>query len=183
MFQRPERTLPDFSNRPYTEFFPPELRKTLEGEDYPAGDPAFKRRRTEGDKKLVLTNVTNLKTAEDLFQNDEEQQDGYEEEDEDVEDGADGEKGHDYGKAMELLNNLHKRMEEGDENVGLLPGEDEDDDWIREAQEDDEGNVIQDDPDEYDDESGDDYNAEQYFDDGDADDFGDDGDAGGAVFD
>lgn len=58
-FRARERTLPDLSTRPYVKrLFPPELHATLEG--------AESKKKT-GDKRLKLSSLTALPTAEDVF--------------------------------------------------------------------------------------------------------------------
>lgn len=162
-FKKVPRTLPDLGSRPFAkEFFPPELHATLEGDDEPSG-PAAKRRRV-GPKTLGLSNITSYKTAAELFLPDAAQQDG----------------GANLDKALQLLNTMEKRNEDGDEE-GFLSGED-DDDWVKGNGEDDEdGNADEDDL--YEDESGDDYNAEAYFDGNqDDEDYDEGGDEGGDFF-
>ncbi|KAK3900996.1 DNA-directed RNA polymerase III subunit Rpc31-domain-containing protein [Staphylotrichum tortipilum] len=167
-FKKIPRTLPDHASRPFAkEFFPPELHATLDGEDEGAtttNGPAAKRRRV-GPKTLGLSNITSYKTAEELFL-----PDGATPTTGGLDDGAN------LGKALQLFNSVEKRNEDGDEE-GFLSGED-DDDWVKGNGEDgDDGNVEEDD--QYEDESGDDYNAEAYFDgnqdDEDYDEGGDDG--------
>ncbi|KAF6791049.1 DNA-directed RNA polymerase III subunit [Colletotrichum sojae] len=70
-FVRPERALPDFGSRPFCkEFFPKELHATLDGDDVAPGE----RRRGGEAKKLTLSKITVLPTAEDVFNlNDEEE--------------------------------------------------------------------------------------------------------------
>ncbi|KAL2018170.1 hypothetical protein VTK56DRAFT_1195 [Thermocarpiscus australiensis] len=166
-FQKVPRTLPDLGSRPFAkEFFPPELHAALDGEDEPSG-PASKRRKT-GPKSLGLSTITSYKTAEELFLP-EAQPDGL------TTTGTAS-----LDKALQLINSVEKRNEEGDEEA-FLSGED-DDDWVKNNEDDEEGNA--EDEDQYEDESGDDYNAEAYFeanqDDDDYDDVGDDG--GGDYF-
>ncbi|KAL2173733.1 DNA-directed RNA polymerase III, subunit Rpc31 [Thermothelomyces heterothallicus CBS 202.75] len=156
-FQKLPRTLPDLGSRPFAkEFFPPELHSTLDGDD----EPGTKRRRV-GPKTLGLSSITSYKTAEELFLTDMPQ----------VGSGANA----NLDKALELLNTVEKQNEDGKE--AYLSGED-DDDWVKGNGEDDEDGVAEED-DIYEDESGDDYNAEQYFDgnqdDEDYDEGGDDG--------
>lgn len=167
-FIQPERTLPDLGSRPFAkEFFPPELHTTLDGDD----GPATKKRKT-GPKTLALSNITSLKTAEDFFHHDEDEDDG--------EQGEFGQKKKNddpasYNKALRLFKQLEKRAEDGDDQ-GMLSGED-DDDWVKNPDDEDGEGVVEEDDayeDEY--ESGDDYNAEAYFD-GNQDD--DDGNEGG----
>ncbi|KAK3361223.1 DNA-directed RNA polymerase III, subunit Rpc31 [Lasiosphaeria ovina] len=165
-FKQVERTLPDLDTRPFAkEFFPSELHATLDGDDSPTSGPANKRRKT-GPKVLALSNITSLKTAEELFLPESQQS------------GLDATVS--YDKALQVLNALEKRNEDGDDE-GFLSGED-DDDWVKAANEDDEAEANVEDEDQYDDESGDDYNAEAYFegnqDDEDYDEGGDDGGGG-----
>ncbi|SPO01482.1 uncharacterized protein DNG_04155 [Cephalotrichum gorgonifer] len=61
-FKASHRTLPDFSTRPYVKrLFPPELHDTLEGA------AEGKKRKGGGEKKLKLSSVTALRTAEEVF--------------------------------------------------------------------------------------------------------------------
>ncbi|WYZ44902.1 hypothetical protein EsH8_VIII_000218 [Colletotrichum jinshuiense] len=63
-FSRAERALPDFGGRPFCkEFFPQELHETLDGDDVAPGE---KRRGGEA-KRLRLSKITALPTAEDVF--------------------------------------------------------------------------------------------------------------------
>jgi DNA-directed RNA polymerase III subunit RPC7 len=162
-FKKVPRTLPDLGARPFAkEFFPPELHATLDGDDEPGagGGPAAKRRRV-GPKTLGLSNITSYKTAEELFR-------------------PEGGAGPDMDKALQLLNNMEKQGENGDEGA-FLSGEDEDD-WVKGNGEDDEDGVADED-DVYEDESGDDYNAEAYFDGNqDDEDYDEGGDEGGDFF-
>lgn len=58
-FRARERTLPDLSTRPYVKrLFPPELHATLEGAEG---------KKKAGDKRLKLSSLTALPTAEDVF--------------------------------------------------------------------------------------------------------------------
>lgn len=174
-FQKIPRTLPDVGSRPFAkEFFPPELHATLDGEDEPTG-PAAKRRRT-GPKTLGLSSITSYKTAEELFLQDtqaKQQQQG------EAGAGAGSGGAADLDKALELLNTMEKRNEAGDEE-GFLSGED-DDDWVKNNGDDEDGNAEEED--QYEDESGDDYNAEAYFDGNqDDEDYDEGGDDGGDYF-
>ncbi|KAL2255208.1 hypothetical protein VTK26DRAFT_3865 [Humicola hyalothermophila] len=172
-FQKVPRTLPDLGSRPFAkEFFPPELHATLDGEDDP-GAPASKRRRT-GPKTLGLSTITSYKTAEELFLQQQDQQRPA---------GQATDRGPaDLGKALELLNNLEKRNEAGDEDA-FLSGEDDDDDWVKTAGDDEDAAAAAEEEDQYEDESGDDYNAEAYFDGNqDDDDYDEGGDDGGDYF-
>lgn len=64
-FKPHERTLPDFSTRPYVKrIFPAELHTTLDGTDGPARS---KKRQQQQDKKLKLSSVTSLRTAEEVY--------------------------------------------------------------------------------------------------------------------
>jgi DNA-directed RNA polymerase III subunit RPC7 len=148
-FVQAERTLPDLGSRPFAkEFFPAELHATLDGGE----GPTTKRRKT-GPKTLGLSNITSLRTAEELFLADGEQQHNQHQ--------ANGEVA-DLSKAMQVISTIEKRTEEGEDD-GFLSGDE--DDWVRGEGEEDGENL--DDPDQYDDEaSDDDYNAEQYFEDG-----------------
>ena len=164
-FNQVERSLPDLESRPFAkEFFPPELHATLDGDDLPTTGPAHKKRRT-GPKTIALSNITSLKTAEELFLPGEEQTTGQK-------NGTAS-----YDKALQALNTVEKRNEDGDDQ-GILSGED-DDDWVKNPDDEDgEGHVEEDDA--YEDESGDDYNAEAYFDGNqDDDDYDEGGDEGG----
>ncbi|KAK5652898.1 hypothetical protein OQA88_9564 [Cercophora sp. LCS_1] len=164
-FTRSERLLPSFESLPFNkQFFPPELHATLDGDDVPSG-PAAKKRRTTGPKTLGLSNITSLKTAEELFH-----MDGHEA-------GVNGTG--DINNAIRVIDTLEKRAENGEDD-GFLSDED---DWTRhQGDEDGEGNFEEED--QYDDESGDDYDAEQYFDDGDNEDYDEGGgdDGGAEVF-
>lgn len=158
-FQRIPRALPDLGSRPFAkEFFPPELHATLDGEDEPSG--AANKRRRVGPKTLGLSSITSYKTAEELFLPETQPA------------GADGDANLD--KALQLLNTLEKRNEDGDEEA-FLSGED-DDDWVKNNGEDDEDNNAEEE-DQYEDDDDDDYNAEAYFD-GNNDDDDDDGGGG-----
>ncbi|KAK4209985.1 DNA-directed RNA polymerase III, subunit Rpc31 [Rhypophila decipiens] len=153
-FRKAERTLPDLGSRPFAEeFFPQELHATLNG-DY--GNPN-KRRKTGVVKRLGLSNITSIKTAEELFLTEEEQT------------LQNKEGGLGFDKALQLIASAEN------EDGGMKDGDD-DDDYIRDGE--DEGQE-EDDAYEEDYESGDDYNAEAYFgenqDDEDYDDGGDDG--------
>lgn len=149
-FTRQERALPDLASRPFAkEYFPAELHATLEGED----TPGTGKKRKGGKKTLALSNITELRTAEDIFMGG----------------TADGD-ADSHSKALALLEKLGEGEEGGVED--LLA---EDDDWVV-NNEDGEGEAEE----EYDDESdNDDYNAEQYFDDGEGDDDMDEGGGGG----
>lgn len=151
-FTKQERALPDLASRPFAkEFFPVELHPTLDGDD---GPMAGKKRRLNGKKTLALSNITELRTAEDIFM------------------GGAGTEG-DADSATRAQALLDKLAEGEDGGVEDLLAEDED--WVQ-NNEDGEGEQ----EDEYDDESdNDDYNAEQYFDDGEGDDDYDEGGGGG----
>lgn len=133
-FEKVERALPDLGSRPFAkEFFPKELHATLDGEDG-SGPPAKRRKTGPAPKKtLALSNVTSLRTAEDVFMD----QDGIK-------------------KVLQSVG------DEGED--GLLSGDDDDDDWIKNPEGED--GVDGEDEDQYQDASDDDYNAEQYFEDG-----------------
>jgi DNA-directed RNA polymerase III subunit RPC7 len=159
-FQKAPRTLPNLGSRPFAkEFFPPELHATLDGDD----EPSAKRRRVAGPKTLGLSNITSYKTAEEVFLPEGGQQ-------------QDGGGNANLDKALQLLNTMEKRNEDGDEEA-FLSGED-DDDWVKNNGEDDEDAEAEED-DQYEDDEDDDYNAEAYFDgkedDEDYDEGGDDG--------
>ncbi|EAQ88510.1 hypothetical protein CHGG_05129 [Chaetomium globosum CBS 148.51] len=159
-FKKVPRTLPDLASRPFAlEFFPAELHPTLEGDDEPS---AAKRRRV-GPKTLGLSNITSYKTAEEMFRPDAPLLNG---------DGN-------LNKALELLSAVEKRNEDGEE--AFLSGED-DDDWVKGNGEDGE-DAVADEDDVYEDESGDDYNAEAYFDGNqDDEDYDEGGDEGGDFY-
>ena len=165
-FKKVPRTLPDLGSRPFAlEFFPAELHPTLEGDDEPGaggGGAAAKRRRV-GPKTLGLSSITSYKTAEELFRPDAPLSNG----------------GGNLNKALELLSAVEKRNEDGEE--AFLSGED-DDDWVKTNGEDGE-DAVADEDDVYEDESGDDYNAEAYFDGNqDDEDYDEGGDEGGDFF-
>ncbi|KAL1897805.1 DNA-directed RNA polymerase III subunit C31 [Ceratocystis pirilliformis] len=62
-FVEEERTLPDFSTQPFCkDLFPPELHSTLDGNDC-----APSRRRKRREKRLELSNVTSLHSADELY--------------------------------------------------------------------------------------------------------------------
>ncbi|KAF9880127.1 hypothetical protein CkaCkLH20_02081 [Colletotrichum karsti] len=69
-FTRPERALPDFSSRPFCkEFFPQELHATLDGDDVAPGERKRGGAGAGGEaKRLRLSRITALPTAEDVFQ-------------------------------------------------------------------------------------------------------------------
>ena len=122
----------------------------------PSGAP-HKRRKT-GPKTLGLSHITSLKTAEELFLPDSEEQPN----------GA-----ADLSKAMQAIKTMEKRAGEGEEE-GFLSGDD--DEWTKDNEDEDEDNV--DDPDQFESDDDDDYNAEQYFDGNQDDDDYDDGGGG-----
>lgn len=170
-FVRPERTLPDFSSRPFCpEFVPQELHATLEGRDSERGvisAASFKGRKT---KRLHLSRITALPTAEDVFG---------------VNGGAagvDGEWGDDDGDAAAGVVDPTARTKMTLEALQRLEDEpaagegDEVDDEDENAAEEEEQDL------EYDDEDAGDYDAENYFDGGDEydDDMGGDDDPGDA---
>ncbi|KAH6683617.1 DNA-directed RNA polymerase III, subunit Rpc31 [Plectosphaerella plurivora] len=157
-FTRQERTLPDFSSRPYCpEFIPKELHDTFEGIEGERGVAKGKR------KRITLSRVTALPTAEDVFgitlngDYDEEWAEGEEDEEFD---------GHNNKKrTMEALARIGMEDETAEGGV--------DDEELDEGQEEEQDE-------EYDDEDAGDYNAEEYFDNGDEgdDDMGGDDDGG-----
>ncbi|KAK2042483.1 hypothetical protein LZ31DRAFT_556084 [Colletotrichum somersetense] len=146
-FSRPERALPDLAARPFCkEFFPQELHEALDGDDVGPGE----RRRGGDAKRLRLSRITALPTAEDVFH----LNDAFDADDVAGPEGA--------RKKLEAL----ERMGDGVEGAA---GEDE---W--EGGDEEEQDV------EYDDSDAGDYDAENYFDDGEfGDDDGGDDDHGG----
>ena len=161
-FNKQERTLPDLGSRPFAkEFFPPELHPTLEGAD--TGPSGAKRRKTNK-KALLLSNITSLRTAEDIFMPEAGQHDP---------DGVNGDGGN---KALQVLDKIDN--EEGGDDLYL----DDDDDWIRPSHVNVDGEEEIEEEDQYEDESGDDYNAEQYFEENQPDDDYDEGGDGGDDF-
>ncbi|TKW59157.1 hypothetical protein CTA1_936 [Colletotrichum tanaceti] len=133
-FARPERALPEFGGRPFCkEFFPQELHETLDGDDVAPGE----RRRGGEAKKLKLSRITALPTAEDVFH-----VGGP---------GEDGEGGGGPGDDKKKLEAL-ERMGEGEGEGGA------EDEW--EGGEEEMQDI------EYDDSDAGDYDAENYFDDG-----------------
>ncbi len=168
-FKTVPRTLPDLGARPFAkEFFPPELHAALDGEDEPTtggggAGHAAKRRRV-GPKTLGLSTITSYKTAEELFRP-----------------GAGGQPDGELGKALQLISSVEKGNEDG-EAEGFLSGEDEDD-WVKGGGEEDEEGGGGEEDDVYEDESGDDYNAEAYFDGNqDDEDYDEGGDEGGGDY-
>ena len=69
-FQTVERALPDLAARPFSrELFPPELWPTIEGQDGRALGAGGRAGGAMGSKKvLALSDVTSLRTAEEIFQ-------------------------------------------------------------------------------------------------------------------
>ncbi|EXF83924.1 hypothetical protein CFIO01_03947 [Colletotrichum fioriniae PJ7] len=111
-FTRPERALPDFGGRPFCkEFFPLELHETLDGDDVAPGE---KRRGGEA-KRLKLSRITALPTAEEMFHVNAEG-------DEDGEVGPDGAK-----KKLEALERMGEAEGEGGEEEWEEGGEEEQD--------------------------------------------------------
>lgn len=109
-----------------------------------------------------MSNITSLKTAEELFQVNET-----------------GTGTGDINNAIRTIDNLEKRAENGEDD-GFLS---DDDDWNRFNGDDDDEQANFEEQDQFDDESGDDYDAEQYFDDGDkGDDYDEGGDDGGGDY-
>ncbi|KAL1836135.1 hypothetical protein VTJ49DRAFT_5546 [Mycothermus thermophilus] len=182
-FTRAPRALPDLASRPFAkEFFPPELHATLDGEDEVAASRPGKRRRLAGGgKTLGLSNITSYKTAEELFLYDGLLPDQQQQQQQQIGQPNGRKQEGELDKALQLMSTLEKRGE-GEDDAGFLSGED-DEDWVRGGNgEDDEDGVAEED-DQYEDESGDDYNAEAYFDGNqDDDDFDDGGDDGGDYF-
>lgn len=160
-FTKQERSLPDLASRPFAkEFFPRELHETLEGTDGPGG--AKRRRMTK--KTLALSNITSLRTAEEIFLPEAAQQELAD---------AEGQ-----NKALQLLDKINDG-EGGVDNIDL----EDDDDWVQSTNVGDgDDDDAAEDSDQYDDESGDDYNAEQYFEENQPDDDYGDGDGGGEDF-
>ena len=153
-FHAEERTLPDFTSRPFCdEFFPQELRPTIEGNDLPSGA----RPRPRGGKKagLRLSTVTSLRSAEEAFGIN-----GAMDIDSETADGLTKPGQSNLSEVMKAVGD-----EEVDEEEAEAEGEgafDEDEDII------------------YDDSDAGDYDAENYFDTGgDQDDGGGDDDGGG----
>lgn len=145
--RRPERALPDFSERPFNKsLFPPELHATLDGDDEPAA--AAGRKSSKKKKVMTLSKVTTLRTAEEIFNMPSEPATA-----------ADGSGPADHQKALEALDQL------GDGGA--------DDDDIDLGLDDEDGYEELDDA--YDDDDGGDYDAEGYFDNGDDDDMDDGG--------
>ncbi|CAK7217616.1 DNA-directed RNA polymerase III subunit C31 [Sporothrix bragantina] len=152
-FQTTERALPDLSARPFSrELFPPELWPTLDGNDDGKLGGAKKSTR---DRVLALSDVTALRTAEDIFQT---RRTGAE--------GADGGAESGTHKALEQLEKF--------KNVGLDNEDNVEFDLVE-----DEGDYDEVEDEEYDDDEEGDYNAEAAFDNGDDDDYGDEFDDGG----
>ncbi|KAL1865543.1 hypothetical protein VTK73DRAFT_5209 [Phialemonium thermophilum] len=158
-FNKQERSLPDLGSRPFAkEYFPSELHDTLDGLDEPAG----KRRKTNKNKALVLSNITSLRTAEEVFLSDAAQQSSVT-------------NAGDPNKALQVLERIDNNEDGGVADELFL---EDDDEWVRTANED--GEDVGEDEDQYEDESDDDYNAEQYFSENQVDDdFDDGGDGGG----
>jgi DNA-directed RNA polymerase III subunit RPC7 len=160
-FTKQERSLPDLASRPFAkEFFPRELHETLEGADGPGGA----KRRKMNKKTLALSNITSLRTAEEIFLPEAAQQELAD---------AEGQ-----NKALQLLDKINDG-EGGVDNIDL----EDDDDWVQSNNVGDgDDDDAAEDSDQYDDESGDDYNAEQYFEENQPDDDYGDGDGGGEDF-
>ncbi|KKY34017.1 putative dna-directed rna polymerase 3 subunit [Diaporthe ampelina] len=147
--RRPERALPDFSERPFNKsLFPPELHATLDGDDEP--QTATGRRPGKKKKTMTLSKVTSLRTAEEIFNMPTEPAAA-----------ADGSGPADHQKALEALDQLGEGGGEGDDDIDL--GLDDEDGYGEEMD------------DAYDDDDGGDYDAEGYFDNGDDDDMDDGG--------
>lgn len=156
-FQTTERALPDLSARPFSkELFPPELWPTLDGNDDGRLGKGGANAKNMRDRVLALSDVTSLRTAEDIFQT-------KKAEDGDAA-GADGETG--THKALEQLEKF--------KNVGLDNEDNVEFDLVE-----DEGDYDEVEDEEYDDDEEGDYNAEAAFDNGDDDDYGDEFDDGG----
>ncbi|KAG8161331.1 hypothetical protein KVR01_009595 [Diaporthe batatas] len=146
--RRPERALPDFSERPFNKsLFPPELHATLDGDDEPA--TAAGRKSSKKKKVMTLSKVTSLRTAEEIFNMPSEPAPA-----------ADGSGPADHQKALEALDQLGDGGGDGDDDIDL--GLDDEDGYeeLDDAYEDDDGG---------------DYDAEGYFDNGDDDDMDDGG--------
>ncbi|KAL2761020.1 hypothetical protein ACRALDRAFT_1066592 [Sodiomyces alcalophilus JCM 7366] len=163
-FARAERTLPDFSSRPFCpEFVPEELHATFEGRDSERGvisAASFKGRKT---RRLQLSRITALPTAEDVFGLNAAGAEGRDmwDEDEDEVAAAGGDPTARTKMTLEALQRLEEEPAGGE-------GEEGDDDDENAAEEEQDL--------EYDDEDAGDYDAENYFDGGDDndDDMGDD---------
>lgn len=154
-FSRQERALPDFSSRPYCpEFVPQELHRTFEGDD--AG-PGAARAGAAGKKrkKITLSKITALPTAEDVFGINGSGADNEWDVDGDIDGHGDdyAQDGTTKKRTLEALESIGAGEEVAEGDEGEL---DELDDAEEEEQDE-----------EYDDEDAGDYNAEGYFDDGD----------------
>ncbi|EFX03989.1 DNA-directed RNA polymerase 3 subunit [Grosmannia clavigera kw1407] len=156
-FEKQDRVLPDLTGRPFSkELFPPELWPTLDGID--DGRRLVRGSHTRrslggaqaGRRTLALSEVTTLRTAEEIFQR---------------RSAAGGDD--DTRKALEQLEKF--------KNVGL-----DNEDNVEFELVEDEGDYDEVEDEAYDDDEEGDYNAEAAFDNGDDDDYGDDfGDGGG----
>lgn len=155
-FQTTERALPDLSARPFSkELFPPELWPTLDGNDDGRLGKSGAGNKNRG-RVLALSDVTSLRTAEDIFFQNKK-----------TEDGGDGTGESGTHKALEQLEKF--------KNVGLDNEDNVEFDLVE-----DEGDYDEVEDEEYDDDEEGDYNAEAAFDNGDDDDYGDEfDDAGG----
>ncbi|KAK3399690.1 DNA-directed RNA polymerase III subunit Rpc31-domain-containing protein [Sordaria brevicollis] len=170
-FLQKERTLPELVSRPFAkEFFPGELHATLDGVD----GPASKRRKVGGvngtQAKTIALSSAEYRSAEDIFG----PQPGS--------GGAAPQEGEpNYQRALQLLDMVAKKVEDGEDVPGILTDDDEDD-WVK-NNEDEDGNPVAEEDDDFEEDSGDDYNAEQYFDGNqDDDDYDEGGDEGGDYY-
>ncbi|KAK3338809.1 DNA-directed RNA polymerase III, subunit Rpc31 [Neurospora tetraspora] len=171
-FQQKERTLPDLASRPFAkEFFPGELHSTLDGLD----GPSAKRRKitpgTTTQAKTIALSSAEYKSAEDIFGLNPSSA---------VSAAATQEGEPNYKRALQLLEMVEKKAEDG-EDAGILTDDDEDD-WVK-NNEDEDGNPVAEEDDDFEEDSGDDYNAEQYFDGNqDDDEYDEGGDDGGDYY-
>ncbi|KAI3395867.1 hypothetical protein diail_804 [Diaporthe ilicicola] len=148
--RKPERALPDFSERPFNKaLFPPELHATLDGDDEP-NSAAGKRPGNKKKKTMTLSKVTSLRTAEEIFNMPTE-----------ATAPGDATSTADHQKALEALDQLGEGGGDGEDDIDL--GLDDEDGYGEEMD------------DAYDDDDGGDYDAEGYFDNGDDDDMDDGG--------
>ncbi|KAK7735522.1 DNA-directed RNA polymerase III subunit C31 [Cytospora paraplurivora] len=119
--KRPERALPDLSERPFNKaLFPPELHGTLDGED---GGAVGARRAAVKKKTMTLSKVTTLRTAEEIFNMPE----------------VNGVDANDNAKALEALEKLEEGGGEGEDDMDLGLDEDAYEEDMDDAYEDDDG--------------------------------------------